>query len=321
MGQSRLLLLHLSEPVKLFQVGHLAAKFMIDVALREGYPVQHQKNRLHEFVREGGHCMPARLVPLGINGFIPSFGRQTMSFLLLTGKEALLLDAGTGVGRLLEPTIIDLLQPYNCLNILLSHYHLDHVVGLSYLPGTWMRGVIRIYAPGRPFVETEPDQALGQLLKPPLFPRRFADFPAYVEVVPMKSGFLEIGGMSIQLQGQNHPGGSVGVRVGNAIAYVTDTPVAQTTQTFVQGVRLLLHEVWLTDEEARQDEVEREKHSYVSGVAQIAKRAKVGSLMAIHHHPKRLYEEIQKLGQEMEALAGVKVIVPEEGRVYPLSGC
>jgi ribonuclease BN (tRNA processing enzyme) len=262
--------------------------------------------------------MSTRLVPLGINGFIPSFGRQTMSFLLLTGNEALLFYAGTGVGRLLEPTIIDLLQPYDCLNIILSHYHLDHVVGLSYLPGTWIRGVVRIYAPGRPFVEAEPDQAFSRFLQPPLFPRRFQDFPTPIEVVPIKSGFLKIGNLSVQLYGQNHPGGSVGVRIGDGIAYVTDTPVAQTTQTFVQGVKLLLHEAWLTDEEAEQDEAEREKHSYVSGVAQIAKHAKVGSLMPIHHHPKRLNEEINKLGHEMEALAGVEVIVPEEGRIYLL---
>jgi ribonuclease BN (tRNA processing enzyme) len=265
--------------------------------------------------------MSTRLVPLGINGFIPSFGRQTMSFLLLTGNEALLLDAGTGVGRLLEPTIIDLLQPYDCLNIILSHYHLDHVVGLSYLPGTWMRGIVRIYAPGRPFVEAEPDEAFGRLLQPPLFPRRFQDFPTRVEVFPLKSGFLKIGNMSIQLHGQNHPGGSLGVRIGDGIAYVTDTPVEQTTQTFVQGVKLLLHEVWLTDEEAEQDEVECEKHSYVSGVVQITKHAKVGSLMPIHHHPRRLDVDIHKLAQEMEALAGVEVIVPEEGKVYPLTGC
>jgi len=263
--------------------------------------------------------MSTRLVPLGINGYIPSFGRQTMSFLLLTGKEALLLDAGTGVGRLLEPTIIGLLRPYDCLNIILSHYHLDHVVGLSYLPGTWMRGVVRIYAPGSPFVEVEPDEALGRLLRPPLFPRRFEDFPTPVEVIPAKSGFLKIGNMSVQLHGQNHPGGSVGVRIGDGIAYVTDTPVEQTTETFVQGVKLLLHEVWLTDEEAERDEVEREKHSYVSGVAQIAKHAKVGSLMPIHHQPKRSDAEIHKLVQEMEALAGVEGVVPEEGRIYPLT--
>jgi ribonuclease BN (tRNA processing enzyme) len=241
-----------------------------------------------------------------------------MSFLLLTGNEALLLDAGTGLGRLLEPMISHLLQPYDCLNIILSHYHLDHVVGLSYLPGTWMRGVVRIYAPGQPFVEAEPDEALGRLLQPPLFPRRFRDFPTPVEVLPIKSESLQIGNLSIQFHGQNHPGGSVGIRIGDGIAYVTDTPVEQPTQTFVRGVKLLLHEVWLTDEEAEQDEAERAKHSYVSGVAQIAKHANVGSLMPIHHHPKRSDAEIHKLVQEMEGLAGVKVIVPEEGRIYPI---
>jgi ribonuclease BN (tRNA processing enzyme) len=220
--------------------------------------------------------MSVRLVPLGINGFHPVVWPTNHELSLLTGNEALLLDAGRG-GSSLEPTIIDLLQPYDCLNIILSHYHLDHVVGLSYLPGTWMRGVVRIYAPGRPFVETEPDQALGRLLQPPLFPRRFEDFQTPVEVVRIKSGFLKIGNMSMQLRGQNHPGGSVGVRIGDAIAYVTDTPVEETTQTFVQGVKLLLHEVWLTDEEAEQDEAEREKHSYVSGVAEIAEHAKVGA--------------------------------------------
>lgn len=262
--------------------------------------------------------MSTRLVPLGTNGYIPSFGRQTMSFLLLTGNEALLLDAGTGVSRLLEPTIIDLLRPYDCLSIILSHYHLDHLVGLSYLPGTWMRGVIRIYAPGRPFVEAEPDEALGRLLRPPLFPRRFEDFPTPVEVFPIRSEWLQIGNLSIHLHGQNHPGGSMGVRIGDGMAYVTDTPVTQATQTFVQGVKLLLHEVWLTDEEAEQDQAEREKHSHVSGVAQIARHAKVGSLMPIHHQPKRSGAEIHKLVQEMEASAGVEVIVPEEGKIYPL---
>lgn len=111
----------------------------------------------------------------------------------------------------------------------------------------------------------------------------------------------------------------MGVRIGDGIAYVTDTPVEQTTEVFVQGVKLLLHEVWLTDEEAEQDQVEREKHSYVSGVAQIAKHAKVGSLMPVHHHPKRSDGEIHKLVQEMEALAGVEGVVPEEGRIYPLT--
>src|ERR1044072_2904577 len=53
-----------------------------------------------------------RLVPLGTNWYIPSHGRQTMCFLLLDGDgAALLLDAGTGLARLLAPEIAALLAP------------------------------------------------------------------------------------------------------------------------------------------------------------------------------------------------------------------
>lgn len=262
--------------------------------------------------------MSIRLIPLGINGFIPSFGRQTMSVLVLTENEAFLLDAGTGVARFLEPRIRDLLRPYDCLNIILSHYHLDHFVGLTYLNGAWTRGRVRIYAPGPPFVEVEPDQALNRLLEPPLFPIALRNFPAPVEVISVKSQMLQIGTLSIRLQAQNHPGGSMGVRIADSVVYVTDTTVLQTTETFARGAKLLLHETWLTDAEAEIDEAERSRHSYVSGVAQIAKGAEVGGLMPIHHSPWRSDVEIHKLVQEMRDLSGIEVFSPEEGRVYEL---
>jgi ribonuclease BN (tRNA processing enzyme) len=262
--------------------------------------------------------MPLRVVPLGINGFLPSFGRQTMSSLVLSGKEALLLDAGTGVSRFLEPVIEEMIRSYDCLNVILSHYHLDHVIGLSYLNGLWTRGRIRIYAPGRPFVEAEPDHVMERLLSPPLFPVRLNNFPVPVEVIPVIGNTLDLGGGAIRLQAQNHPGGSMGIRIGDDLAYITDTTVEPTTKSFVQGVRLLLHEVWLTDLEAEKNPVERARHSHVSGVAKIAKEAKVGSLIPIHHHPRRSDGEIQGLVKDLGTLSGVEVLCPEEGRVYRL---
>ena len=259
--------------------------------------------------------MSTRVVPLGINGFIPSFGRQTMSVLVLTENEVLLLDAGTGVARFLEPSVMDLVRPYDCLNLILSHYHLDHVVGLSYLNGTWPWKRIRIYAPGKPFADVEPDQALPRLIHPPFYPVTLHDFPTPVEIISLKKEALKIGTLSIQLQAQNHPGGSMGIRIGNSLAYVTDTPVLQTTETFVRGVKLLLHETWLTDAEAETDEVECSRHSTVSAVTQLSKRAKVAHVMPIHHHPRRSEAEIREIARDMEAQAGIHVFAPEEGRI------
>jgi ribonuclease BN (tRNA processing enzyme) len=242
-----------------------------------------------------------------------------MAFLFLTDDEALLLDAGTGVARLLEQHVIDLLRPYDCLNVILSHYHIDHVVGLSYFPETCAQKRIRLYAPARPFVETSPEEALNTLLRPPLFSLSLRDFPMPVEVVPVTRESLQIGTLSIQLRAQKHPGGSAGIRIEDTLAYVTDTIVEQATQTFAQGVELLLHEVWLTDAEVESDEVKRPGHSYAGGVARIAMQAGVSRLMPVHHHPRRPDTDIRKLAHEMQEHTDAEVIVPEEGKVYELS--
>jgi len=53
------------------------------------------------------------------------------------GEAALLLDADTGTAGLIEPRIKEQLQPVKEVHILLSHYHLDRVSGLFYLPAVW----------------------------------------------------------------------------------------------------------------------------------------------------------------------------------------
>ncbi len=245
-------------------------------------------------------------------------GRHTMSFLLLTPQEAVLLDAGTGAARLLDEQIAHLVESYDCLNVILSHYHLDHIVGLAYLSGAWTRGSIRIFAPGRPLVEAEPAETLNRLLSPPLFSPTLADFPVPTEVVPLTSESLKIGDLTVEVRRQKHPGGSIGIRIADAIGYITDTIVDEATVELVRGTKLLLHEVWLTDSEAKCDEEQRSMHSYLSGVAQIVRRAGVSEFMPVHHKPKRSHADICNMAKELEVLAGIKVTVPLEGEVYQL---
>jgi ribonuclease BN (tRNA processing enzyme) len=264
------------------------------------------------------NAMSIKVIPLGINGFFPSFGRHTMSILVLVRGEVFLLDAGTGVARLSEPRIRELLGPYDCLNVLLSHYHLDHTMGLSYLSGVWKQGRVRIYAPGRPFVDADPDQILHQLLRPPFFPATLENFPIPIEVIPVRDEAVEIGRSLLRFRAQNHPDGSTGIRMGDRVAYVTDTTVEQSTETFVRGVNLLLHEVYLTDAEAEQDPRERSRHSYVSAVAELTRKVGGVRLMPIHHNPWRSDVDIRKMVEEMRDLSGLEVLVPEEGKVYEL---
>lgn len=254
-----------------------------------------------------------RLVPLGVNGYIPSHGRQSMAFLVLAGEAAILLDAGTGVARLLEEGVEALLEGSEALDVILTHYHLDHVVGLSFLPGVWASRPVRIHAPGPPLVDTDPAEALCRLIHPPFFPVPLPEFPMPVELDRLTGESAAIGGLDVRLRRQRHPGGSAGVRLGDALAYVTDTVADAATAGFAAGVDLLLHEVWT---EAG-GEAGATGHSAADDVARIAVEAGVRRLMPVHHHPRSSSEDLERLAAELARMApGVEVELPEEGRVY-----
>ncbi len=260
---------------------------------------------------------PVKLVPLGTNGFFSTFGRQTQCYLVLTDDAAVLLDAGTGLGRLLEPEIAKLLEGYGRLDIFLSHYHLDHCIGLAYLPEVLPGRQVVIHGPAPPFATATPDEALNRLLNVP-FSAPLAVFPLKAEVVPVSESAMSVNGLDMAFRGQKHMFGSMGIRIGDDVAYVTDTIADEGTIGLTRNVKLLIHEVYLTDSEAETDEINARNHSYVSGVARIAREANVGRLMITHHHPRRTPAAVAGMARAIEKLAGREVIVPEESKVYDL---
>jgi ribonuclease BN (tRNA processing enzyme) len=255
------------------------------------------------------------LTPLGTNGFIPTHGRQTMSYLVRRGGRALLLDAGTGLARLLGQPLASVMAGLDRIDLLLTHYHLDHTVGLSYLTAVAPRTKVRIWAPAPPLVDGTPAEALGRLIAPPLFPIRLEEFPAGVELVPYAGEELEVAGLRLRLRRQRHAGGSVGVVLDGRLGYLTDCEVDEGSAAFARGLAMLLHEVWVTDEEAAAG-VQRRGHSTVAEVARLADQCGVGTLVPIHHHPTRDPESLRALVASLAAQTRALVVEPEEGREY-----
>ena len=255
------------------------------------------------------------LIPLGTNGYFPSYGRQTMSFLVLMDGRAILLDAGTGVSRLAAPEIASRMEGIETLEVILSHYHLDHVVGLSYLPAVWRGERVRIFGPAPPLAESDPRSALEALIRPPFFVRTLEEWGKEVEITPVEGEEIALDGVRIRVRGQQHPGGSMGVRLGDEIAYLTDTSVDFAGLPLAMGVKLLLHEVWRTDDEAAG---EGSGHSSLGEVATFARDARAGRLLIVHHHPKRTGAEIGQLAARAAEIAGISVSAPEEGVPIPL---
>jgi ribonuclease BN (tRNA processing enzyme) len=258
------------------------------------------------------------ITPLGTNGFIPSHGRHTMSYLVRRDGVPILLDAGSGLARLLEPALAGALDGADRLRLVLSHYHLDHTIGVSYLTALAGGRPVTIWAPAPPLVDGTSEEALGRLIAPPLFPLRLADFPMPVEVIPYSGDTLEVAGAHFRLRRQRHDGGSVGMVIDDRLAYLTDCEMElEAAARFARGVELLVHEVWLTEEQIAAG-AKRHGHSTVEEVAQLADACGAGALMPVHHHPARDAAAVADLGARLRACTAVPVVMPQEGREQAL---
>lgn len=217
-----------------------------------------------------------KLTVLGSGGWIPTSSRQTSCYLITSGTEALVLDAGTGLGALhINPS---LLAGIETVTVALSHFHLDHVMGLGFISARGLGGRdLTIAGPGslcygrstRSIVE---DQLLAfpfQTVKPLAAAR-------WSELGRDTLGFA--GYEVVTWQQTRHTLPSAGFRVGNRFAYCTDTEFDPETIRRSAGVTTLLHEAW--------EPVDAERgHTSGDEAGAIAVEAGVARLVITHHHP------------------------------------
>ncbi len=213
-----------------------------------------------------------KLVFLGTGGYHPSEQRHTACLMLPT--EGIVLDAGTALFR-----ARDHIQT-NSLDILLSHIHLDHVVGITFLFDTlYGKNVDRVSTYAEPSkIDVLQNHLLHELLFPISPPTDFR---------PLSESQV-IGNCQIRTCSTTHPGGSLAFRLDwkdRSMAYVTDT-VASLDAPYldlIQGVDLLVHECYFED--AAQDAALRTGHSWTTAVAEVARAADAGMLAVVHVNP------------------------------------
>jgi ribonuclease Z len=214
-----------------------------------------------------------KLILLGTAGYHPNDRRHTLCLLL--PECGIMLDAGTGVFRvaryLRTPT----------LDIFLTHAHLDHVIGLTYL-----FDILYPQSLARVTVHADPEKlaAIDQhLFSPLLFPKK----PPYESRPLAKEVPLPNGGRLTHFP-LGHPGGVIGYRLdwpGHSMAYITDTTAKPNAPyvASIRGVDLLVHECYFTDDQ--QQWAEKTGHSCTTAVAEVARAAQVGRLVLLHFNP------------------------------------
>ena len=230
-----------------------------------------------------------QVIPLGTNGFFPSFGRQTMCFAVPLGKTLIILDAGSGLFRLAEPIGKKLLVGVDTIHLYLSHYHLDHTFGF-YAAFDLFRGKnVIVYAKsGR--------QVFSEFVRIEHFPvdyqRKHRNF-TWVQIEEREYNQKDY---KYKVRRQKHRDEtSLGFRFefenGKSLAYLTDTEPTLESINFIKGVDLLMHEhdtaktAKASSLSALKNLISQGGHVTTQGAALIAKEAEVGKLALIHHYP------------------------------------
>ena len=174
-----------------------------------------------------------------------------------------MIDAGTGVGRTIERP--ELLDGVERLDILLTHFHLDHVAGLAYLPAVGLCPQTTIWGPGALLYGTATEAILGTVSHEPFHPVPLEDQDLVVRDIP--PGEFELAGVRVGSRRQDrHSAPSLGFRFDDTLA---------------AGCATLAHEAWFTTADPRNVEI----HSAAAQAAQVAVDAGIEQLLLIHLPP------------------------------------
>ena len=167
------------------------------------------------------------------------------------------------------------------LDIFLSHVHLDHVIGLTFLHSVRDSSRLRdvtVHAPAEKLAALR-EHLFAELL--------FPTDPPYDAQLLRDEEPLPNGGRLTHFP-LEHNGGSLGYRLdwpGHSMAYVTDV-TADVDAAYVEkirGVDLLIHECYFGDDMA--DWARKTYHSHTTPVAEVARAAGVGRLVLVHLNP------------------------------------
>jgi phosphoribosyl 1,2-cyclic phosphodiesterase len=142
------------------------------------------------------------------------YGGETTAFLIEgAGGERVLIDAGTGVRMLGER--LQRTTAASSVLLLMTHYHLDHVIGLPSLSIIYSdRWTIRLAAPRRGGVSIR--RAMPRIMDKPYWPLQVSDLASHVsfrELPAVSRTGLRYGGLRIRWCPVQHPGGCTAYRV------------------------------------------------------------------------------------------------------------
>jgi len=250
------------------------------------------------------------------------YGGNTSCVEVRCGDRRIVLDGGTGI-RELGHAMAD--EPPSTVDVLLSHFHLDHIAGLPFWGAAYVPDNRIVFRAAQLEQKVGLREILHKMMSPPLFPVPLDEFRADVRFEEFACGTLlePAPGVQVATRLLNHPGGACGYRVtyaGRSVAYVTDTEHTPgqddpNVLDLMRDADLVFYDSAYTEEEFRTHH--GWGHSTWNEAVRLADLAGVKTLALFHHDPKRQDSDLDRIA-EAAAAARPGTIVAREGAEFRL---
>jgi phosphoribosyl 1,2-cyclic phosphodiesterase len=234
------------------------------------------------------------------------YGGNTPCIEVRCGGRLLILDGGTGA-RPLGNALMRAGAPIDA-DILLSHCHIDHIVGLPFFAPFFAKGHrFRVWA-GNLLPSHDLQEVMRILMGPPIFPIGIDSFMAHVEFRDFGAGevLTPSEGVTLRTAPLDHPGGATGYRIefgGRSLAYLTDTESRgdfdPRVVALARGAGLMIYDCTYTED--RIGSKAGWGHSTWEAGVRLADLAGAKTLCIFHHDPDHDDARMDKIAAEAKA--------------------
>ncbi len=244
---------------------------------------------------------------LGARGSIPRAGREfaryggdTTCILVRMAGETILLDAGTGLLHF-DPPPSSEDKP---IPLLLSHFHMDHLLGLSLSPLLMdTNNHVDIYAQSRAGLDAE--ERMERIYSPPIWPVSLELLPAWVNYRELQAT-LRFGEVSVETAEDIHPDGVTLMRLTHgerSVVFLTDCTLTEEIfpklAEFSRGCDLLLCDGQYSDEEWKKRSAFG--HSTWNRAVELGLACGAKKIRIVHHDPFHTDRMLDKAASQLAA--------------------
>ena len=260
----------------------------------------------------------------GVRGTAPianksftTYGGDTTSYLVQSDLgDQVVVDLGSGFNNLFPYLKADAVS--DDLLVLITHFHLDHLIGLVLLPN--LNGAkTNVTIMAREHGEFDIESVVNDLIKPPYWPLgiqamsgavhfgNLADTPGEQPVT--------LGDLQVRWCPQSHPGGSTAYRcdesaTGKSVVIATDLEWQKSTEAQRQTLLDLCTnpgpaDLLVMDGQFQQSEYHKFEgwgHSTWADVIEVASASQARQILIAHHAPQNTDDQLRELEALLESV-------------------